>query len=290
MSETQNYTFKSVEELTFTDDYMFGAVMRHEEICKGVLERLLHIKIEHISYPELQKGLKPYYTSKGVRLDVYVKDSDRVFNVELQNKKYDTLGKRTRYYQAMMDIDQLMRGDDYSKLKESYVIFICTHIPFEENMPVYTFESICLEDKNIKLDDKVHKVIYNSSDYEKLKDTDRELYSFLRFVDKNSASDDFTDEISALVEEIKLQEEFKTRYMAVNLHERDIRVEAKREGITEGIAQGAHDKAIEAASNLLKMGLGTIEQIAQAQGLSVEEVRALQSESAQLQETKLLQK
>ena len=32
---------KPIEELTFTDDYMFGYVMRNPEICKELLERLL---------------------------------------------------------------------------------------------------------------------------------------------------------------------------------------------------------------------------------------------------------
>jgi len=31
-------TFKSIDELTFTDDYMFGAVMRNPEICKSILK------------------------------------------------------------------------------------------------------------------------------------------------------------------------------------------------------------------------------------------------------------
>ena len=164
-----------------------------------------------------------------------------------------------------------MKGEDYTKLNESYVIFICTHIPFEENLPVYTFENICLENKNVKLDDKVHKVIYNSSNYGGLKNSDPELYSFLKFVDENSASDEFTDEISELVEEIKLQNEFKTEYMAVNLHERDIRVEAER----KGIAIGAHDKAVETARKLLAKNY-PIDDIADSTGLSIEEVNTLQ--------------
>ncbi len=45
-----------------------------------------------------------------------------------------------------------------------------------------------------------------------------------------------------------------------------------------GMAKGAHNKAIEAARNLLAMQLGTIEQIAQASGLSVEEVQSLARE------------
>ena len=49
-------TIKPVEELTFTDDFMFGYVLRDPEICKTLLETLLGIQIEHIEYPELQKS------------------------------------------------------------------------------------------------------------------------------------------------------------------------------------------------------------------------------------------
>ena len=61
----------------------------------------------------------------------------------------------------MLDMDSLMQGQDYSKLKESFVIFICTDDPFEKNMPVYTFETVCLENTKVQIDDKMHKVIYN---------------------------------------------------------------------------------------------------------------------------------
>lgn len=63
--------FKPVDELCFTDDYMFGTIMKNERICQGVLERLLHIKIGRIEYPTLQKSISPFYESKGIRLDVY---------------------------------------------------------------------------------------------------------------------------------------------------------------------------------------------------------------------------
>ena len=104
---------KPVDELTFTDDYMFGYVMRNEEICKGLLERLLQIKIERLEYPELQKSITPHYENKGVRLDVYVQDSTRVFDVEVQNILDDELPTRTRYYQSMMDIDLLLKGKHF---------------------------------------------------------------------------------------------------------------------------------------------------------------------------------
>ena len=50
----------------------------------------------------------------------------------------------------------------------------------------------------------------------------------------------------------------------------------RAEGREEGIAEGAHDKAIESARNLLALNILTAEQIAQANGLSLEEVLSLQ--------------
>ena len=44
----------------------------------------------------------------------------------------------------------------------------------------------------------------------------------------------------------------------------------------KGLEQGARKKAIEAASNLLKMNVLTVEQIAQAEGLPLEEVLELE--------------
>ncbi len=39
--------------------------------------------------------------------------------IEIQNSLHDDLPTRTRYYQSMMDIDLLLKGKQYSELKES---------------------------------------------------------------------------------------------------------------------------------------------------------------------------
>jgi len=48
-------------------------------------------------------------------------------------------------------------------------------------------------------------------------------------------------------------------------------------GLTQGLEEGAKKKAMEAAKNLLRMNVLTVEQIAEAEGLSVEEVTALRA-------------
>ena len=277
--KNDTYHPKPVEELTFTDDGMFQAVLHNPEICAELIERLLHIKVNHVDYPELEKQIAPYYSSKGVRLDVYVKDDDKVIDIEIQSYKQEALGKRTRYYQSMVDIDCILKGQDYTELKDSYILFICKDDPLKENsknhfgLPCYTFKNICLENQAVKLDDKSLKVIYNSSAYEK--ESDKKIRGFLHFIYTNEpGEDDFSNRLSALVEKIKENDRFRRDYAAMNLHDRDIQRAAKR----EGIAEGSHQNALETAKNLLKMKLLTIEQISHAAGLSIEEINKLANE------------
>ena len=63
---------------------------------------------------------------------------------------------------------------------------------------------------------------------------------------------------------------------------REWKDEAKEDGLEEGRAEGREEgaklKALETAKNLLKMNLGTVEQISTATQLPVEEVLKIQKE------------
>ena len=67
---------------------------------------------------------------------------------------YEELPKRSRYYQDLIDIELIDKGEDYSELKNSIVIFICTFDEFGKGRHLYTFENICIQDETIRLDDK----------------------------------------------------------------------------------------------------------------------------------------
>jgi len=266
---------KPVDELTFTDDGMFQAVLRDPEICAELIERLLHLRVNHIEYPEVEKTIAPYYTSKGVRLDVYIKDTDKIIDVELQSYPQEALGKRTRYYQSMIDMDSLIKGHDYSELKDSYILFICKHDPFKDEnknfygLPCYTFKNMCEENQIVNLDDKSLKVIYNASAYEKEKD--EKIKSFLHFIYTNEPGiDDFSNRLSVLVEKIKDNEIFRRDYAAMNLHDRDLTRAAKKEGIAEGLLQGAAQTAIKNAKVLLADGKYSAQKISELLNIPVE--------------------
>ena len=282
---------KPIEDLTFTDDFMFGRIMQNPEICKGLLERLLEIKIEKVEYPTLQKSISPHYKSKGVRLDVYVQDINRVFDIEIQNFLDENLPKRTRYYQSMMDIDLLLKGKNYTQLKESFVIFVCKEDFFGENMPCYYFTYTCKGKSDLQLGDETHKIIFNASAFENEKNLEKK--SILEYIIDKKSTSEFTTKLDTLVEQTKLNEIFKGDYMAWGLAEFDAEQRGKKEGYSAGVSdgiqqgisqglqqgkkEGEYQAKIEIAKNMLKNNI-SINIISDCTGLSIQTIKNLQNE------------
>ena len=108
---------KRWEDLELKDDFLFAKVMRDKHICMRLLEKLLHIKIKDIVYLEEQKTIDIDLNAKSIRLDVYVEDGNRVFNLEMQTTRQTELPRRSRYYQELIDMNIIEKGESYSKLK-----------------------------------------------------------------------------------------------------------------------------------------------------------------------------
>ena len=164
-----------------------------------LLELILGMKVVDIQYLNQQQTMKETYDSKGIRLDVYVENQNDVFNMEMQVEISSELPKRSRYYQDMIDLNLLGAGYDYRKLKQSYVIFICMKDVFQENLPVYTFENLCLEKKELSLQDGTQKIFLNASavDGEYGEKMSPKLRTFLRYLETKQPSDDFTKRLEA---------------------------------------------------------------------------------------------
>ena len=253
-------SIKPFEELTLADDFMFYQVMQDDEICIGVLERLLKIDIDHIERQELQKEIKPYYQSKYIKLDVYVKNDDKVYDIEIQNEDMDELPKRVRYYQSMVDSNELLKGMEYRKLPESIIIFICTGDPFGKGFPQYTFKNICLEEKELILNDEATKYFFNSDAADKA--TDIEIRSFLNYIKNKRPTDNFTNTIDLAVKKVKTDESLRGIYMCEPIRIQDAKWAAR----------------VDTAKNLIRMKVLTHEQIAQAADLPLKKVQELAEE------------
>ncbi len=268
--------FKPIEELTFSDDFMFGHILHKPDICAKLIEILLHIKVDKIEYPDVQKSVQPNYSSHGVRFDVYVKDSNRIFEIEMQNGFQAALGKRCRYYQSIIDSDNLSQGNSYKNLKESYILFLCKYDPFKLGLPIYTFKHQCLENSQADLDDKATVIIYNCEAAARA--ADEEVKALRSYIISNQANSEFTMELDKMVATGKFEQSFFNYYMGCKLHENDIKDEAfkegKAEGISQGLAEGAHQNALENARNFLAEGIQP-ETVAKCTGLNLEEVKQL---------------
>ena len=104
---------KTLQDLTIKDNFMFGAVMSVEENCIGFLELVLGIEIERIVISK-EKSIVYHPEYKGVRLDIYARDENNTrYDVEMQVKSGDALGKRARYYHSQMDTECLASGVEY---------------------------------------------------------------------------------------------------------------------------------------------------------------------------------
>ncbi len=179
-----------------------------------------------------------------------------------------------------MDVDNLLRGQSYTELKESYVIFICTQDPFGRGLPVYEFHNVCTADGTLFLDDKSVKVFYNVGAYDK--EDEPELSALLEYLCERRATSGFTQHIDALVEKAKRNEKFRSVYMSLNIREDDLRMAGEkigfergiRKGRRDGIAAGSYQKARETAK-LMAERKYPLSEIRLMTGLSEAEIEKL---------------
>ncbi len=236
------------ENLNISNDFMFAKVMRNPELCKGMLERLLDIQIDHIEYPEEQKVIDISKDSKSVRLDVYLRDEKgTVYNIEIQTTNKKNLSRRTRYYAGMIDLNALEKGADYTELPQSFVIFICTFDAFGKGLWRYTFENMCKEDTNLLLKDGTAKIFFNTTGTQG--NISEDTKNILKFIENNTAEDDFTEKLAQEVQKIKENKEWQVEYMTLLMREREKYKEGLADGREEGIAEGVIQGAVRTCKN-----------------------------------------
>ncbi|MGP1432336.1 MAG: Rpn family recombination-promoting nuclease/putative transposase [Treponema sp.] len=268
---------KPFEDLTIVDDYIFCLVMQDKSICTAVLNMVLADSIGQIVDITYQKTFDQAGYAKGIRLDVWVTDSNgNVYDVEMQTTNKHDLAKRLRYYQSVIDVSSLEKGRYYTDLPDSFILFFCPFDYLESGLPVYTFKTICSEDNTITLADGVIKVIINSAAAHK--ETDPELKAFLEYMNGIMSDRPFIQKIDRFIRQLKENEGRRKEYMMLNLVEMDARNDGIQQGLQQGkslgLAEGSRQAKLETAKLLKQLG-DSIQKIVQATGLTVPEVEAL---------------
>ena len=111
MENITRNSLETWENLTLSNNFIFCKVMEsNPDLCKHLIEILLHIKIDHLEATTAEKSMQESISSKGVRFDVYTKDDNRIFDVEIQTLNKKNLPQRARYYQSIIDVNSLNLG------------------------------------------------------------------------------------------------------------------------------------------------------------------------------------
>ena len=291
---TEAELLKKWENLTFTDDFIFSRVMHDEHICRQVVELILGVRIGEICYLSAQDEHKTDPDSMRIIMDVFLRDENRIINVEMQTGHKKELPKRSRYYQSLADVSTTSTGTKYRDLPENILIFICTFDPFDRNYPRYTFEYTCKEAKHqLKLKDGSLRIFLNIKATE-LSALDQKLQAFYHYLQKGVVESDLTQTISDSITTLKNNSIERRHYMTLALKMADIEYDAYEEGfdkgredglqvglqqglqrgIEQGIEQGAYQTKLETAKNLLSMNF-TPTQVAQGTKLPLDVVMGL---------------
>ena len=232
------------EDLTIQSNFMFKHVMGNKGLCQRFISNVMKCDVVDLEYIETEKELEPYFDSKCVRLDVIVVDrNNNRYNLEMQVRnvigketKLPLLPKRARYYQSVMDMDMLQKGQTYDKLSPLVLVFVCAFDLFKEGRYVYTFKSRCLENLDLELANDVTTMFLNANGV--AGDVTPQMVNFLEYVKTQVPNDAYTRELEAEVARLKLDKEVRRKYMVLQAELRDTEIVAFEAGEAKGHAAG----------------------------------------------------
>ena len=228
------------ESIGLSNDFLFGKIMRKPALCKRMLEIILGVKIDHLEYLESQKSIDEEWDARSIRLDIYVQDNrEVVYNIEIQTTNTGDLPKRSRYYQSVLDMQQLNKGERYKNLKRTYIIFICTFDLFKMGRHVYTFENQCREDGSLRLEDDTYKLFLNTEGV--MYDVSTDLKAFLDYMGGRPSDHAFVKVLNDEVTLAKHNKEWRREYMTLLMRDQENIDKGREQGLKEGREQGLEE-------------------------------------------------
>jgi len=234
------YDSANVEEMAanLSDFALFLTVMQNKKAYRNTLSIILDEKDIQLKEVKVEQVVLNKSGMRAIRLDAWaLSDDERQFDMEMQNESdQDSLPRRSRFYQGLMDTPVLKSGrkTKYRYLPLSTIIFITQDDIFKKDLAKYTFTEQCEELSGLKLEDGTTKIFLNMTS----RNGPPELISLLQYM-KNTdienpeilVKDERLLELDNIVNEVKESEEWE----AVKMDLIDIGI---NKGIQQGIQQG----------------------------------------------------
>lgn len=222
---------RKLEELNLMDDFLFNAMLTHPETGEKFTHTILKLLFNR-DFKNLKVSAQKFYAGmntdlRGARLDVCIEgdcvdidgeDITSVYDVEPdQNDKAKAIvafPKRSRFYHAIIDSRSLKSGEDFGKLKQVYVIFICNYDLFGYDRVWYTIKNRCLEEPEMDYEDgAVTIVLYTRGTKGKISEELRQFLNYMENTDQNNEVNDELKSIQRMVDAVKRDGEVSLRYM-----------------------------------------------------------------------------
>ncbi|MBQ6141828.1 MAG: Rpn family recombination-promoting nuclease/putative transposase [Kiritimatiellae bacterium] len=261
------------------DDFMSKCLENAPECIELILQIILGKKDLKVVKSQTEYPIKSLQ-GRGVRFDVFARDSKgKEYDIEIQRAKDGAEPKRARYNSALMDANALKSGEDFDKLRDTYVIFITENDVMGRGQDVYVYDRT--EKKSGRsLCDGTHIIYVNGATRSK-SDIGKLMHDFLC----SNAAEMYFDLLKRRVSEFKDSEEGR-HYMCEAMErikaegivegvERG-KAEGKAEGIAEGKREGKRENMLATAKRMLKDGILALKDIARYTGLSLAQVKKLQ--------------
>jgi predicted transposase/invertase (TIGR01784 family) len=273
------------------NDLIFKKILEEKSRLKAFIADSLGIERQSVKNVEIMNTevLPNELTSKFCRLDVKAKVDDKLVNIEIQRTNRNDFQKRVLYYWARMYSSSLNQGDEYVELPQGIIISIIDYNMFDcpefcsrfilkeyirnEEHP-YSLELYYFELKKIPKETSDDKIVNWLKFFGAESDEDIQALTLVEDGELNSAINEFkrlSKDEKFVKEVMKREEIFMDERLALTA-ERKVGIE---EGIQKGIEQGAEAKAIETATELLKINMN-VEQISQVTKLSIEKILEIQ--------------
>ena len=249
-----------LERMRLMDDTFMSKCLENAPECiELILRVILGKKDLKVVKSQTEYPIKSLQ-GRGVRFDVFARDSrDREYDIEIQRAKDGAEPRRARYNSALMDANALKSGEDFGKLRDTYVIFITETDVMKRGQGMYVFDRM---DRTSGLDfgDGAH-VVYANGTWRGNDDLGRLMHDF----NCSDPSDMNFDVLSKQVYKFKNSEEGR-REMCEAME----RIEAR----------GKRETMLATAKRMLKDGVLALKDIARYSGLTLAQVKKLQAEMA----------
>ncbi|MBX4259992.1 Rpn family recombination-promoting nuclease/putative transposase [Clostridium estertheticum] len=291
------YKIKSIDDnfimspkYDFVFKYIFGNE-KHKDLLIALLSDVLGVPEEDFEGIEIINSelIKDFKEDKKGILDVRVKTrTGKQIDVEIQILPTDYMAERTIFYWSKMYTSQIKPGDTYDKLKKCVTInivdFKCTPIK-----KLYSSYHLTEDKTGYRLTDiiEVHFLeIPKLFDKDIDRDENDPIVQWMEFLDaKSKGSMEMLAQKNkdikkayGLLQIISKDQKARMLYEArqAEISDQLTRIKSAEEkgikkGIEQGIEQGEYKKAIENATNFLKLGISE-EIVAKGSGLPLEKI------------------